>query len=57
MTPSTRLRTKRLCLVLEASGFPDAQVMTGGESRIDSPPDSVDRVDGTVYAEALRQAD
>jgi hypothetical protein len=31
--------------------------MTGGESRIDPPPDSADRVDGTVYAEALRQAD
>jgi predicted SAM-dependent methyltransferase len=46
-----------LCLVLEAAGFPDAQVMRGGESRIDPPPDSADRVDGTVYAEALRQAD
>jgi predicted SAM-dependent methyltransferase len=43
-----------LCLVIEAAGFPDVQVMPGGESRIDPSPDSAHRLEGTVYAEAVR---
>jgi predicted SAM-dependent methyltransferase len=43
-----------LCLVLEAAGFPDVQVMPGGTSRIHPSPDSAHRIEGTIYADAVR---
>ncbi|HLH29017.1 MAG TPA: methyltransferase domain-containing protein, partial [Acidimicrobiales bacterium] len=42
-----------LCLVMAEAGFPGAEVMAGGSSRIDPPPDSPARVAESVYVEAV----
>lgn len=44
-----------LLLVLEEAGFPAAEVMPAGTSRIHPAPDLPERWDETVYAEAIHQ--
>lgn len=43
-----------LLLVLEAGGFPGAEIRKPGESALDVAPDSAERVDETVYVEVIK---